>query len=375
MEVIRPTTAAEVETAVRGALSDRARIEVTGSGTRRYLGAPVMAERQLSLAGLDRIVAYEPEELVLTVEPGLPMTALAALLARHGQHLPFEPPVSGTIGGVVAANLSGPRRMRAGAARDFVLGVSAISGFGEKFKAGGQVVKNVTGYDIPRLLAGSFGTLAVITRLTLKVLPAPSTSATIVFPDLTPQDGCSLLRACAGSAIEPSGCAYTLDGRQGSAFVRIEGARAAMDERLRGLEKFAGRHGDRLDDHRAEAFWRDLASPEELLRVAAHEALWRLSVPMSHAPAILAAADRGLVDCAGGRIWVIGADGSEAPPIASDAGSAMLYRAPETMRRACPLFSESPAVDALARRVKAVFDPHGLLNPGRMRAEDMSHAC
>jgi glycolate oxidase FAD binding subunit len=190
MTTFTPATAEETLNIVRWAAGEETPLEIVGHGSKRGIGRPSQAEHVLDLSQLSGVTLYEPEELVLSARAGTPLAEIEALLERHNQQLAFEPmdygpllggePGRGTIGGVLGANLSGPRRIKAGAARDHVLGVNAVSGRGEAFKSGGRVVKNVTGYDLSKGLAGSWGTLAVVTDVTFKVLPAAETERTLV---------------------------------------------------------------------------------------------------------------------------------------------------------------------------------------------------
>src|SRR5829696_8465816 len=191
---LRPASPQDVLNAVVWAAAEETPLEIVGHGSKRGVGRPVQAEWTLDLSGVTGITLYEPDELVLSARAGTPLAEIEALLAAHGQQLDFEPmdygPIfgaesgRGTIGGTLASNLSGPRRLKAGAARDHILGVRAVSGRGEAFKSGGRVVKNVTGYDLSKGLAGSWGTLAVVTELTFKVLPRPESAATLVIAGL-----------------------------------------------------------------------------------------------------------------------------------------------------------------------------------------------
>ena len=215
---LSPASPEEVLAAVRWALAGCSPLEVVGHGSKRGIGRPVEAAATLDLSRLTGVTLYEPEELVLSARAGTPLAEVEALLAEHGQELAFEPmdfgPLSGgvagrgTIGGVLAANVSGPRRLKAGAARDHVLGIAAVSGRGEAFKSGGRVVKNVTGYDLSKGLAGSWGTLAVVTDVTFKVLPKAETEATLVLPGLSDLQAAAAMALALGSSAEVSGAAH-----------------------------------------------------------------------------------------------------------------------------------------------------------------------
>jgi glycolate oxidase FAD binding subunit len=290
---------------------------------------------------LSGISLYEPEELVLSCGPATPLAELEALLADHGQMLPFEPPHwgahfhsadrGGTIGGAIAVNASGPRRFRAGAARDFVLGVQAVSGFGESFKTGGRVVKNVTGYDVSKLIAGSFGSLAVMTELTLKVLPKPQACATL---------------------------GYACDSNE-AALARIGRAASGACEEI-------GAADLRIDGGESELLWRQIRDLDALLPDPVTP-LWRLSVPPGDAARVLErfAGDDYLVDGAGGTLWVVPRDADVAPR--PERGSVLLFRASAEQRAALPVF---PRGDEASRRItralKLAFDPERILNRSRL---------
>src|ERR1700676_3605178 len=215
---LKPRDAAEVEQTIRAALADGKTLELIGRGTKRAIGRAAQWDATLDLSGLSGVTLYEPEELVLSAKAGTPLSEIEALVAGKGQQLAFEPmdcgqlmggPVGrGTIGGTIAANLCGPRRITAGAARDHLLGFTAVSGRGESFKSGGRVVKNVTGYDFCKLMSGSWGTLAVMTEVTVKTLPKPETEATVVMSGLDDAAAMRAMTAAMGSACEVSGAAH-----------------------------------------------------------------------------------------------------------------------------------------------------------------------
>src|SRR5947209_6226994 len=204
---LKPSDAKAVEQAVQWALSDGKTLEIVGGGSKRGVGRPSQTDVTLDLSALTGVTLYEPEELVLSARAGTPLAEIEALLAAHGQQLAFEPMDCGailgsaaaaSIGGTLSANLSGPRRMKAGAARDHFLGFAAVSGRGESFKSGGRVVKNVTGYDLCKLMAGSWGTLAVLTDVTLKTLPQPETEETVLVRGLDPPQAIAAMTGAMG---------------------------------------------------------------------------------------------------------------------------------------------------------------------------------
>jgi len=400
MPTLQPTSDIQVTEAVLWACAEEQPLELVGHGTRRGLGRPVQAGHTLDLSRLAGIVSYEPEELILVVRPGTPLAEVQAALAARGQALAFEPPDwaplyglpagSGSIGGVISAGLSGPRRLKAGAARDHVLGVTAVSGRGEMFRAGGRVVKNVTGYDLPKLLTGAHGTLGVLTELVLKALPAPEVTRTLVLAGITAEAGAEAMAAALGSAAEVDAAAWlpadlpftSLPPRTPSIVLRLEGPLVSVTARLAGLRALLqGRAAMAvLEEAESQALWaeiRDAApfvSRPELI-------IWRASVAPLAGPSVLAAVQRaipgakGYLDWGGGLVWLSlpageARDGEVRRAVAAAGGGhATLIRAPEPVRAGVPVFQPEPdALAALSRRVKAQFDPKGVLNPGRMIA-------
>lgn len=348
-------------------------LEVVGGGSKRAIGRPVDGDL-LDLRALAGVVAYEPAELVLTAKAATPLAEIERLLAANGQRLAFEPPDLGallgvrdapTLGGVLAANLAGSRRVTAGAARDHFLGCTAVTGRGELVRAGGRVVKNVTGYDVPKLLAGSWGTLAVLTEVTVRVAPAPETERTLRVASRTPEDASRVLTVALGSAHDVSAAAF--DPARG-ALLRLEGFAASVDARAAAVrELLAPAEVDAIDAEESRALWREIGSAAAL---AEHPVVWRISVPPSEAPAAVAALapERCVLDWGGGLIVAAYRDVDAARVRAAVRhGHATLLKAPADARRATPSFPpQEPALAALAARVKQAFDPHAKLNPGRM---------
>lgn len=357
-------------------------LEVVGGGTKRGVGQG-SAGALLSLAKLDRVVDYAPEELVLTAQAGARLADLEKLVAAEGQMLPFEPPhltrVLGakgraTLGGTVAANLSGPRRIKAGAARDHVLGFSGITGRGEVFKAGGKVVKNVTGYDLSKLLAGSWGTLAVMTEITIKVLPAARTELTLMFFGLDDRRANEAMTLALGSPADVSAAAHLpahsaarppLKAEMAVTAIRLEGFEASVLARAEALVLLLKAFGriEQLDAEHSRDFWASVREVEPF--VGDSRPLWRISVPPATGwRAGAAVAGDVLYDWAGGLIW-LAADAAEPGAIRAAAqslgGHASLWRGEG------PAFAPlEGALGALNSRVKAAFDPLGVLNPGRL---------
>lgn len=346
----------DIVAAVRSAHDSHAPLRLRGAGSKDFYGS-LLAGDVLDLSGHRGIVAYEPTELYLTAKAGTPLAEIEAALAEHGQMLAFEPPhFSGaTLGGAVAAGLSGPRRQQAGAVRDFVLGVKLIDGSGQVLDFGGQVMKNVAGYDVSRFIAGSLGTLGVIAAATLKVLPRPVAEVTLEFT-CDEADALRRLNAWGGQPL-PLSASFWQDGRLR---LRLSGAGAAVAAACRQLG------GKEVEG--GEAWWQTV---REQTHVAfAGPLLWRLSVPSPAAP--LALDGLRAIEWGGGLRWYA----TDAEPTAVRAaataagGHAVLYRSPESLRCLEGAFAPlSPGLLALHRRLKKAFDPRGILNPGRLYAE------
>jgi glycolate oxidase FAD binding subunit len=399
--ILRPRDAADVADFVASAVAARAPVEVVGHGSKRAIGRPVQAAATLDLSGLSGVTLYEPEELVLSARAGTPVAEIEALLAAHGQELAFEPmdygPLfgasagRGTIGGLLAANLAGPRRVKVGAARDHTLGIHAVSGRGEVFKSGGRVVKNVTGYDLSRGLSGSWGTLAVFTEVTLKVLPAVETETTLVLAGLDAAAAVRAMSVAMGSAADVSGAAYLpgaiaatlLAGVRGTAtLLRLEGIAPSVETRAAALSQLVspGTAAARLDTEASRVLWRAIRDVRPLAE-RADALVWRVSVAPTEGPVIAAVAERlgaaWLMDWAGGLVWLslsdpladAGAAAVRTAVAAAGGGHATLVKAPRELRALIdPFEPQPPPLAAVTRRLKGVFDPHGVLEPGRMYA-------
>ena len=402
---VKPRDAKAVEEAVQWAVSEGKTLEIVGAGSKRAIGRPTQTDATLDLSGLSGITLYEPEELVLSARAGTPLKEIEILLASRGQQLAFEPmdcgPVLGgssgaaTIGAVLATNLSGPRRIKAGAARDHFLGFHAISGRGEAFKSGGRVVKNVTGYDLCKLMAGSWGTLAALTDVTLKTLPMAETEETVLVHGLETQAAVSAMAGAMGSAADVSGAAHVPAdiaacmplGAMASASaavtaLRLEGFAPSIGHRKELLEKLLRRFGElgTIGPAASQSFWRAVRNATPFTVGAADTPLWRLSIPPSRAAELAArvfkeTGARLLFDWAGGLVWVALASGNDAGAaivaraVGATGGHALLVRATPCMRATVDVFSrQEPTLAALTKRVKESFDPKGVLNPGRMWA-------
>jgi glycolate oxidase FAD binding subunit len=352
------TTLAE---AVRAAAADGRPLRIRGGGTKDFYGQSLEGEI-LDTRACSGIVAYDPTELVVTARGGTPLAELEAALAAQGQMLAFEPPrfaQSGaggaTIGGAVAAGLSGPRRAAAGAVRDFVLGVRILDGRGQDLSFGGQVMKNVAGYDVSRVMAGALGTLGVILEVSLKVLPVPVAEATLRF-EMPADKALEAVNRWAGKPLPISATAYT----DGDLSIRLSGAAAAV----RAAQEKLG--GERVDPARAAAFWNGIREQTDPF-FAGDEPLWRLAVPSTTPPLLLEG--RTLVEWGGSLRWL--RSNSEARTIraavAGSGGHATLFRGEDKSVGAFhPL---APAVATIHKRLKAEFDPRGVLNRGRMYAD------
>lgn len=385
---ITPADEAGIIAAVQAAQAAREPLAIEGQGSKRGMLRPVQAARSVSTRALTGITLYRPAELIISARAGTPLAEIEAVLAEKGQQLIAEAPylngIFGTttppsIGGVVAANLSGPRRITWGATRDHVMGLRFINGAGEVIRSGGRVLKNVTGLDLCKLLSGSYGTLGVITEVTLKVLPAPETSATLLIdtPDLA--SAVAALSAGLGSPFGVSGAAALPARGHVTAALRLEDFAASVAYRMAKLREMLDRFGAQrvAEAQESRALWHGVREVEPL-RLGTEEALWRVSVRPSAGPRIAAAANaiggRSLLDWGGGLVWIAAspniANHSALSAAASgEGGAAMLFRAPEALRLAVPVLPEEAAPLArIGARVKEALDPGGLFNPGHLRA-------
>lgn len=399
-EILKPASEAQLRDVVAWAVAEETPLEIVAHGSKRGFGRPVQSRHTLDVSALTGIRSYEPEELVLTCAAATPMAEIQAALQAKRQMLAFEPadlaPLygaregAGTIGGVLSAGLGGPRRVKSGSARDHLLGFHAVSGRGEIFKAGSKVVKNVTGYDLPKIFCGAFGTLGVMTEVTVKVLPAPPKSRTVLLFGLDEAQATKAMAEALNSPFEVSGAAllpaaiaarsqidYVRDARASVTALRIEGTPASVEARCRDLRALlAGRAAqEELHSMRSVRLWAELRDIASLLPDRA-TAIWRLSVPPASMPSVAALlqGDR-FYDWGGGLIWLATrADGDADAArvrgaIAASGGHATLIRASEPLRAGIAVFQPQDAgIAALTRRVKESFDPKRMLNPGRMYA-------
>jgi glycolate oxidase FAD binding subunit len=413
---LKPGDCQELREAITSAAASGTPLCVSAGGSKSGLGRPVLSEHILDLSRLSGVTCYEPEELVITAQAATPLTIVEETLESAGQEIRFEPadygPIlgapagMGTIGGVFACNISGPRRVKSGAARDFLLGAKAVNGRGELFKCGGRVMKNVTGYDLCKLLAGSFGTLAAMTEVTFKVLPRPAETQTILIQGLDPPEAVAAMTEALQSPFEVYGAAHlpgaaaghsTVDAVKGAGTsvtaVRLEGPAPSVrycGGRLCDLLG-AGREIARLGDAESKVFWRELRDVMPFVPLAGRM-IWRLSVTPSKAAEtvreIARACDaEAIFDWGGGLVWLAIAEdasadsGTIAPnvrgadavartvrgAVAKAGGHALLLRASDAVRARVPVFHPLDVVAAgVTLRLKESFDPGRVLNPGRM---------
>ena len=394
--LLKPRDGKDVEAAVQWALGEGTTLEIVGHGSKRGIGRAAQWDLSLDLSDLSGVTLYEPDELILSAKAGTPVAEIEALLAKSNQELAFEPidygpvfgaaPGGGTIGGVLAANLSGPRRVKAGAARDHFLGFTAVSGRGETFKSGGRVVKNVTGYDLCKVMAGSWGTLAALTDVTVKVLPRAETEETVLVLGLDDATAARAMSTAMGSSNDvsgaahlPAGLAASIQAEAGKAItaLRLEGVAPSVIHRRRALETLLKPFGEIavLEEGASRDVWRVIRNVIPFTGGA--RALWRISVAPTQGHEVAAAIGEGAefyYDWAGGLIWAAlpaEGDGGAARVRRAVAGKghATLVRAPAAIRASVPVFEPQDAgLAALTKRVKESFDPTGVLNPGRMWA-------
>lgn len=389
-DTLIPADEDDVASLIVDANAHRKSLTVVGGGTRAGLGRSMRTAATLLTSSLVGVTLYEPTELVLSARAGTPLAEIDDLLAAKGQRLPFEPmdhralyggSGTPTIGGVVAANVSGPRRIQAGAARDSLIGVRAVTGRGEIVKSGGRVMKNVTGYDLVKFLAGSFGTLAVLTEVTFKVLPLPEAEVTLAISNLDDRTAIGALAASLGSPYSVTGAAHrpAFDNEPARTYVRLEGFAASVADQSSRLTADLAEFGktEHFDGAASVQIWRSIRDVE-LLGDARELPIWRISVRPSDGPRIVESIQnswdcRALYDWGGGLVWVAGGSSADAgaavirAAVAGVGGHATLIRAPNDVRGTVEIFQPlAPAVMALTKKLKQTFDPAAILNPGRM---------
>ena len=406
MDTPRIRDAKDVEQVVREAIASDQPLEVIGHGSKRAVGQPMATNALLDLSGLNAVSSYEPNELIITVQAGAPLADVQSLIDAKNQQFAFEPvdvsvllgtPAIGTIGGMIGAGLAGPRRIKAGAVRDHLLGAHAVSGFGDSFKTGGRVVKNVTGYDLCKLLSGSWGTLAVMTEVTLKVMPKPEAERTLLLRGLDDVTANRAMTAALGSPFDVSGAAHLPNSafRSGAGalsdlgaperavtLLRLEGISASAEHRAASLSKSLASFGtvEMLMDAASFSIW---ASVRDVQPFAAGGALgawpvWRIVCPPASGGALGRALAREtggdvIYDWGGGLIWAALPPTSDAQAalvrqrVDAAGGHATLIRATEEIRRHVDVFHPQPGgLAALSERVRQSFDPRNILNRGRL---------
>ena len=409
MDALKVRDAKDVEQVVRAAIASEQPLEIVGHGSKRLIGQLMATNALLDLSALNAVTAYEPNELIITVQAGAPLADVKSLIDSKNQQFAFEPmdtaallgtPVLGTIGGMIGAGLAGPRRIRAGGARDHLLGAHAVSGFGDSFKAGGRVVKNVTGYDLCKLLAGSWGTLAVMTEVTLKVMPRPESERTLVLRALDDITAVRAMTAALGSPFDVSAAAHVptsafrpaLGGlgelgyqKEAVTLLRLEGITASAVHRAAALSALLAPFGKAaiLEDAASAAVWvavRDV-HPFAALGALGAWPVWRIVCPPASGGALgeRLARDTGgdvIYDWGGGLIWAALPPRPDAqaallrPRVDAVGGHATLLRAAEQIRRHVDVFHPQQAgLAALGERVRHSFDPKNILNRGRMSRE------
>ena len=406
VDTLKVRDAKDVEQVVRAAIASDQPLEIIGHGCKRLIGQPMATNALLDLSALNAVTAYEPSELIITVQAGAPLADVLSLIDSKNQQFAFEPidtapllgtPGVGTIGGMIGAGLAGPRRIKAGGVRDHLLGAHAVSGFGDSFKTGGRVVKNVTGYDLCKLLAGSWGTLAVMTEVTLKVMPRPESERTLVLRGLDDITANKAMTAALGSPFDVSGAAHVPNSafraavdalsdlgspREAVTLLRLEGITASATHRAAALGKALTPFGTAqiIEDAASMAVW---SSVRDVKPLAADGALgawpvWRIVCPPAAGGALGQALSRDtggdvIYDWGGGLIWAALPPKPDAQAalvrarVNAVGGHATLLRASEQVRRDVDVFHpQQGSLAALAERVRHSFDPKNILNRGRM---------
>lgn len=376
-----PNSEAELQDALRMAHASGTGLRLVSGGTRQGLGRPIKGAL-LDLSGLSGILRYEPGALVVEAKAATPVAEIEAALAEKGQMLAFEPPDlrallgsdgTPTIGGVVACNLSGPRRVQAGACRDFLLGVRFVDGQGQLVRNGGRVMKNVTGLDLSKLLCGAYGTLGALSEVALKVLPRPEIAATLRFRDLSAEAAVGLFAKALSTPFEVNGAAWG----DGTAWLRVEGLQAQVAYRVERLSALLAEAGpETLPAQDVAPLWTSLRDVAPLADETG--AIWKLSLKPSLAPTVLAAAEaqlgaRGMIDQGGAVLWlaVPTQDPAQAQTlraaIPAGQGHATLIRGNADLRASVPVFHPQAArLEQIAASLRTKFDPAGILNPGLM---------
>ncbi|MGL1921924.1 MAG: glycolate oxidase subunit GlcE [Hyphomicrobiales bacterium] len=386
LDLITPTDEQQLSQLVADANAQKRTLKIQGGGTRAGLGGIVATKTILSLSDIKGVNLYDPAALTLVAKTGTPLAEIEALLQSEGQRLAFEPMThnsiygtdgQSTIGGVVACNISGSRRIQVGACRDALLGVRYVSGSGEIVKNGGRVMKNVTGLDLVKLMAGSFGTLGILTEVAFKTLPLPERQATLVFENQSLMDAIDIMSAGLGSPFEVTGAAYIMNKKQ--VLLRVEGFDSQVDYRLNKLKGLLAKTSDTniLEAEQNAEIWQQIRNVE--IFANSKTPIWKISVKPSDAIAvtqeILADAEAEILyDWGGGLMWVnLNDDNNDASAklirnaVAKTSGHATLVRASDAIKTKIPAFQlESIGVAKLSAMIKNKFDPSGILNPNLM---------
>ena len=403
-DILRAATAWELQSMLAPYVERKVPVEIIGSGSKSRIGRPMQTAATISTASMHGIWMYEPTELVMSAHSGTPLVQIEAALASNNQMLAFEPidlgPTSGgprgtlTIGSVLACNSSGSRRAATGAARDHLLGIEAVDGRGSMFRSGGRVMKNVTGYDLCRGVAGSWGTLAILTEVTFKVLPAPEKTATLVYHDLPDDIGVELMCAAMRLPYEVSGTVHLpknvagrlehaalADAGHAITALRIENFEKSVDYRTQAMREALKVYGEPtiIGSMNSLEFWGELRRLS-VMPYDPETCLWRVSTAPMMGPKVVASIRRHMptevmYDWSGGLIWIevpASADAGASDirrAVAVHGGHATLIRADQSVRSAVEVFQpQSPLAERMMGGLKAVFDPMRMLNPGRMYA-------
>ncbi|MEA2857563.1 MAG: glycolate oxidase binding subunit [Methylobacteriaceae bacterium] len=392
--IFAPASEAEAADTIAAAHAAKRPLGIEGGGTRAALGRAAQVEATLSTKALAGITLYEPAELVIAAKAGTPLAEIEATLAARGQMLPFEPmdhrallgtQGEPTIGGITACNISGPRRIQAGACRDHLIGVRFVNGRGDVVKSGGRVMKNVTGLDLVKLNCGAYGTLGLLTEVTYKVLPKPEIAGTLALFGLDDARAIEAMSRALGSPFEVSGAAHLSAGIGGGeksrTLLRIENFASSVDYRLREIQKLLAPFGDglRFIEEEADALWCDIrdcrffAEPRD-------RAVWRISTAPTRAPSLVARLTseldlRHFYDWSGGLIWLSVPENDDAgartirAALATSGGHATLVRGSPDLRSRIDVFEPLAApLMKITAGIKVSFDPDAILNPGRMYA-------
>ena len=388
---LHPKTDRDVLAAVQWAVAEEQPVEIVGQGSKRALGRPSQVAHVLDMSGLSGVTLFEPEELVLSAKAGTPLSQLTDLLEQNNQEFQFEPvdlgPLlgqeegQGTLGGMVSTNLAGSKRLKFGSARDHILGVKAVSGRGEIFKSGGRVVKNVTGYDLSKGVTGSFGTLAALTDITMKVMPKSETEQTLLLLGLSDAEAAEAMALAMGSSAEVSGAAHLpagIDGDRSKTLLRLDGFAPSVDYRISKLGQLLSAFGnhEQLGADDSRRLWKSVSNCHFF--AGDETPVWRLSCTPSEGYKLVSdlRSEHDMLayyDWQGGLIWLKCGDGElneeEVRTKLSEfgGGHATLIRATANQRQTANIFQPQPApLAALSQRYRENFDPKRILNPGRM---------